>query len=281
MSHHRTGTRRAAGVMFLAIALGAGAGAKAQGLFSTPAAQPAEARLLRGWAEDDGQRVAGFEVDLADGWKTYWRAPGEAGIPPRFDWSGSENIADLEILWPAPIVFDSFGLKTLGYKTRMVLPLRLTPADPARPMRLSLSAFYGVCEDICVPAEASLSIEIAPGAPEEGAGPIRAALNALPGPAAAAGLESATCAFEGAEEERRFTARLSFGRAPEHAPVVVAEGSDAMLFSPLETTLAGDMITASGEVRVEPGAWIDRSALKLTLIDPSGGALELIGCASG
>lgn len=248
-------------------------------IFADPDARTSEASLLGGWREDDG-RIAGFRIELADGWKTYWRKPGDSGIPPRFDWSGSENLAGVEILWPAPVTFDSFGLLTIGYKRQMVLPLKLEPVDPARPIRLSLNVFYGVCSDICIPAEATLSLEIAPDAPEADAAPIRAALAALPRRAEDSGLTSAGCVFDGAGETRDFTARLRFDPAPRAAPVVVAEGPDGVWFGPLDARLSGDEITASGEIRVDSGVWLDRSALTLTLIDPAGaGALSVEGCA--
>ncbi|MEX2521127.1 MAG: protein-disulfide reductase DsbD domain-containing protein, partial [Paracoccaceae bacterium] len=157
-----------------------------------------DASLVAGWAEPGGGRIAALRVDLAPGWKTYWRQPGEAGIPPTFDWSGSENLGDIRIAWPAPVVFHTYGMRTIGYHDRMVLPLKVTPRDPALPVRLSLSLFYGVCEEICVPARADLALTIAPGAPAEAEALIRDALAALPAPAETAGLTAARCVLEGA-----------------------------------------------------------------------------------
>ena len=61
------------------------------------------------------------------GWKTYWRMPGDAGIPPQFDWSGSQNVKSVEVLWPAPQRFIDSGGETVGYKDRVVFPLRIVP----------------------------------------------------------------------------------------------------------------------------------------------------------
>ena len=72
-------------------------------------------RIIPGSRQDDGSRLAGLRLTLARGWKTYWRSPGEAGVPPSFDWSRSENVAGVEVLWPRPKFFDSFGLTTIGY----------------------------------------------------------------------------------------------------------------------------------------------------------------------
>ncbi|QIE57214.1 hypothetical protein G5B40_18265 [Pikeienuella piscinae] len=253
--------------------------ATAEGFFVDTGPAKSEARLVSGWAASDGTRIAALRVDLAEGWKTYWRNPGEAGIPPTFDWSGSENLAAVKIAWPAPIVFDSYGVRTIGYEHEMMLPLQVTPDDPTRPVRLSLALFYGVCDDICIPARADIALNIEPGAPAEGEAEIRAALEATPAPASGAGLKAAHCAIEGVGEAQRLTARLAFAAAPVHAPLVVAEGPEGVWFGPLETRLEKGEIVATGEMRAAPGEWIDRSALRLTLLDRAEGpALTVAGC---
>ena len=67
---------------------------------------------LDGWRQPDGSRLAAVEIRLAPGWHTYWRVPGDAGIPPSFDWSGSSNLASVAYEWPRPEIFDSFGMRT-------------------------------------------------------------------------------------------------------------------------------------------------------------------------
>ncbi|HCX68676.1 MAG TPA: hypothetical protein DHK64_14410, partial [Rhodobiaceae bacterium] len=57
---------------------------------------------------------AGLHLELSKGWKTYWRSPGEVGIPPSIDWAGSENIENVEFLWPAPERFTAFGIENFG-----------------------------------------------------------------------------------------------------------------------------------------------------------------------
>lgn len=246
----------------------------AQGLFGAPEAPQAEARLVGGWAEPDGGRIAALVVDLAPGWKTYWRRPGEAGIPPTFDWSGSGNLAAISVVWPAPIAFDTFDMQTLGYAGRMTLPLRITPEDPAAPVTLRLALFYGICEDICIPARADLALDIAPGAAAEGSAGIRAAMDAEPAPAPGA---AARCAFGGGA---RLTARIALAAPPEAAPVIVAEGQEGLWLGPMEAWLEGGEIVATGEMRAESGLWIDRAALRFTLISPEGGVV-VEGCAAG
>ena len=107
---------------------------------------------------------AGVEIDLADGWKTYWRIPGESGVPPTFDWSRSTNVKAVTVGWPAPArMIDETG-ETIGYVDVVVFPLKVEPSDPSRPATLALALTYAACEKICVPASADLSIDVVPGA---------------------------------------------------------------------------------------------------------------------
>lgn len=112
---------------------------------------PVTAEILPGWVKPDGTRVAAIRFALAPGWKTYWRAPGDAGIPPHFDWTGSDNLRGVGITWPAPQVFREGGVLTIGYKDELVLPVTLAPGDAGQPMRLEGTLDIGVCSDICVP----------------------------------------------------------------------------------------------------------------------------------
>ena len=85
-----------------------------------------EVRLLQGDLAD-GEWSAGVQIDLAEGWKTYWRMPGEAGIAPEFDWSGSRNVADVEVRWPAPRRYHDASGETVGYARRVVFTLAVVP----------------------------------------------------------------------------------------------------------------------------------------------------------
>jgi DsbC/DsbD-like thiol-disulfide interchange protein len=118
-------------------------------------------RLLAGGSDESGRALlAGIAFELDPGFKTYWRTPGESGLPPAFDWSGSENLASAEVLWPAPGRFDDQGGVAYGYKDRVLLPLRIVAADPSRPVRMRLKLDYGVCKDICIPASARLGLRL-------------------------------------------------------------------------------------------------------------------------
>jgi DsbC/DsbD-like thiol-disulfide interchange protein len=100
---------------------------------------------------------AGLDIKLAPGWKTYWRYPGDSGMPPRFNFAGSRNVKDVQILWPAPERMADGGGQSIGYHDRVIMPLRVTPIDPAQPVLLSLKLDYAVCEKLCLPVQAAAS----------------------------------------------------------------------------------------------------------------------------
>ncbi|WP_119389933.1 protein-disulfide reductase DsbD domain-containing protein [Taklimakanibacter lacteus] len=110
------------------------------------------ARLIGGETQGGVWRAA-LDIALDKGWKTYWRMPGDAGVPPQFDWSGSRNVRSLTVLWPAPARFNDESGETVGYKDRVVFPLDVTPADGGEPVDLRLNVFLGVCEVICIPVK--------------------------------------------------------------------------------------------------------------------------------
>jgi len=121
-------------------------------------------RLIAGSNRNaDGALRAGIEIKLQPGWKTYWRYPGDSGVPPQFDFSGSENLKTVKVLFPAPHLFTDETGQSLGYKDKVILPLAVSPQQPGKPVRLRLKADYAVCEKLCVPAEGRAELNLAAG----------------------------------------------------------------------------------------------------------------------
>jgi len=111
----------------------------------------ARVRLIRGGRAEDDRDLAGLVFEVEAGWHTYWRSPGTFGLPPTFNWEGSENIRGVEVQWPAPEhIFDG-SYEAYGYTGRVVLPLLVTREDEDAPARLNLAVGYAVCETICIP----------------------------------------------------------------------------------------------------------------------------------
>ena len=139
-----------------------------------------KSRLIAGRADLGGKSAlyAGLEVAMPEGWKTYWRAPGESGVPPEFDWKGSENLESATVFYPAPHRLIDKGGTNIGYKDHVIFPMAIAAKDPAKPVTLKLKAAYGVCKELCVPAEAELKLIVpANPAPSE---EIAAVLSSVP-----------------------------------------------------------------------------------------------------
>ncbi|MFJ5487660.1 protein-disulfide reductase DsbD domain-containing protein, partial [Hansschlegelia beijingensis] len=110
----------------------------------------------------DGARLAAVQIALEPGWKTYWRQPGASGVPPRFDFSKSENVESASVSYPAPERNADEDGVTNVYHGVVTLPVHVRPVDPAAPVTLRVVADYGVCERICVPAHTEAELELAP-----------------------------------------------------------------------------------------------------------------------
>ncbi len=126
-----------------------------------------KARLIGGSATRDGEPglYAGVELAMPEGWKTYWRSPGDAGgVPPEFDWQGSDNLASANVLFAAPHRLRDKAGDVVGYKDGVVFPILVKPKDPSKPVTLNGKVAYGVCKEICIPAEAELQLVIPPNA---------------------------------------------------------------------------------------------------------------------
>lgn len=102
-------------------------------------------------------------LDLEQGWKTYWRSPGEVGLPPALDWSGSTNIQSVEMMWPAPKKFDAFGIDNFGYEDRVIFPLQVVLEDYGQEVAAELGLDLLVCSDICVPQSIDLAVSLGQG----------------------------------------------------------------------------------------------------------------------
>lgn len=126
--------------------------------------QGAQVRLIAAARQGSGPYRAGLEIMLDPGVKTYWRTPGEAGVPPLFDWSKSKNLAQAEVAWPAPQKFDDAGSTGFGYAEHVIFPIEVTPKDGAQPVDLDLDLDFAVCKELCIPVRAELSLALKPDA---------------------------------------------------------------------------------------------------------------------
>jgi DsbC/DsbD-like thiol-disulfide interchange protein len=139
-------------------------------------------RLLAG-SRSGAVLLGGIAFQLQPGWKTYWRTAGDSGVPPRLDFSKSENIEAVTVLWPAPMKFDDgAGGYSFGYQNQVVLPLRIVAKNADKPVTLRADINYAVCEKLCIPVEANAELAITSVASTEDSA-LFAALDTVPKPA--------------------------------------------------------------------------------------------------
>ncbi len=235
------------------------------------------ATLRSGWQMDSGAHMAALDLTLAPGWKTYWRSPGEAGIPPSFDWSGSSNVKAVRLHWPAPNVFDTNGMQTIGYHDRLLLPIEVTAMDPSLPVRLEVRVDLGVCDQVCLPANLTLGADLLPpGAPDAA---ITAALTQQATAAGDAGVSRVSCVVDPIDDGLRLTARL---RMPDPgAPEMVAfETADPGVWVATSVTQreGGDLVSMTELVPPDGAPFmLDRSEVVITVLS-QGQAVEIQGC---
>jgi DsbC/DsbD-like thiol-disulfide interchange protein len=220
----------------------------------------------------------GIEIELAEGWKTYWRMPGEAGVPPQFEWQGSDNLAGVQVSYPAPKRLPEPGAETIGYKSRVLFPFAAKAVTAGKPVTLKLEAEFGVCKEICVPAQANLTLALPSAARSVPLPPLLSDAVAQV-PAAATGdakgrplLVATVARLDGATPELQVTARFA---GPAETADVFIEAPDS-IFVPM--TKRGEVrpdgrITFLSRLTPDIAKDLKGKALTLTLVG-SGGATE-------
>jgi DsbC/DsbD-like thiol-disulfide interchange protein len=178
--------RRVLFPVLLAASLGVAHPALAADVFSSDWTDglKSSARLIAANSAN-GALQAGVEIKLAPGAITYWRNPGDAGLPPTLSFEGSSNLAQTRVSFPAPRRLSEGGGEAFGYDRALILPIDVEAIDPSKPVELALKLNYAVCEVICVPAQANLRLALpadAGGAPSPFADAIAEAKALIPRP---------------------------------------------------------------------------------------------------
>lgn len=242
---------------------------------------PVTAEIMPGWVKSDGTRVAALHLTLEPGWKTYWRAPGDAGIPPSFDWSASRNLDTVSISWPAPKVFDQNGMRSIGYENTLVIPLAITSRKSNKPVHVRMEMDLGICADICIPHrldfDAVLDTQTTKPTPA-----IVAALAQRPYTESEAGVRAATCRVEPIEDGLRIETRVTMPSAGGEEVTVIEPGIDHVWVSEATTHREGNQVIAVSDMMHVDGGLIalDRSAVRITVLGQSH-AVDILGCTPG
>jgi len=234
--------------------------------------------VLPGWRTEAGTRIMALHVKLAPGWKTYWRAPGEASFPPRFDWSGSRNLDSIAFHWPVPEVFFQSGLRSVGYSDELVLPIELTPLVVGDDMAIRSEIALGVCKDICIPVQTRIFTDL--DGPEDRDPRIRAALASRPDTAREAGLRAITCAVEPISDGLRLTADIDMPKLGAREVAVFELPDHSVWVADATARRRGNSLVAATELVPPSGRpfLLDRSSVRITVLG-GGRAVEIQGCA--
>jgi DsbC/DsbD-like thiol-disulfide interchange protein len=215
-----------------------------------------------------GEVNAGIEIELAEGWKTYWRMPGDAGVPPTFEWTGSRNAAAITVSYPAPTRLPEPAAETIGYKKHVLFPVAAKAASPGAPVSLTLEVEIGICKDICVPAQAAMALDL-PAASQTGPlpEPLADALRRVPVPATAAVkdhpvLVSATARLGEAPAQLQVIAR--FPGSPEAADLFI-EAPESIYVPMSKRTATAPDGSLTFTVSLPPGTAQDLKGKTLTL----------------
>ncbi|MDJ0391137.1 protein-disulfide reductase DsbD family protein [Roseomonas sp. E05] len=232
----------------------------------------ATVRLLEGGADTSGTARFGLEIDLEPGWKTYWRSPGEGGFPPEIDFTGSTNLTDATVLWPAPHRQTFLGFETIGYGGKLVLPIDARLADPAAPARLDLKGALYVCSDICTRVDIAFDAVVRAGVAGEpsAAERIAAFRSKVPDDGAASGMAIAGAGFvqtpAGPALQAVATARDAF-----RAPDLLVETDPPLAFGAPQARFADDRrrveLTLLLAQPLPAGATLAGTSARLTLLD--------------
>ncbi|MFV2003326.1 MAG: protein-disulfide reductase DsbD domain-containing protein [Paracoccaceae bacterium] len=239
-----------------------------------------EVTVMPGWRTENGTNMAAIRIELAPGWKTYWRSPGEIGIPPRFAWSGSRNLGKVEIFWPTPSIHYTNGLRSIGYSGTTVIPIELTPKSAAKGATLLRGEMeLGICDQICIPTLVKLSADLPLGGSPDPE--ILASLADRPATAAEAGVRSVSCEVEPISDGLRITARISLPKMGPEEATMFELPDQSIWIGESTTTRRGRKLTAVADF-VPPNAapfLLSRSDVRITVVGERG-AVDIQGCAA-
>lgn len=240
----------------------------------------ARVEVLTGWRTAAGDHVAAVEITLAPGWITYWRAPGDSGIPPQFSFESDTNIESITPHWPVPQVYEDAGLRSIGYYDSVIFPLTVITDGATGDIPVSGQLTIGVCDEICIPVNFSFDTVLP--AVGQANSAISAALADKPLTGRDAHVGDVTCAIDPISDGLRMTTTIDVAKTGSSEVVVVEPSDPSVWVSQAEVSREGQLLTATVEMvhpSGEPFAF-DRSGVRITVLGDDQ-AIDLRGCKAG
>ena len=231
----------------------------------------AQAEVAPGW-RDGSTHIAGITLRMAPGWHTYWRTPGAVGIPPSFNWSGSQNVSDVSVRFPVPEVYDDDGTQSLVYFDEVMLPVVIKVGQSEQPVRLRGEIEIGVCEEICVPVTLRVDATL-----DATGGRDRRISNAMANVPETG--QPMTCKIKPIVDGVSVSATTAMPRVSGNLVAVLETSNPTVWVSPPTLQQVGNRLTATVDM-VPPNAKpfaLARSDVRMTIF-ADGRAIEMIGC---
>ena len=186
----------------------------------------AQLSFLPGWRHADEAEefhISGIRMSLDEGWKTYWRIPGEGGIGPQLEIESSRNLRAMELLFPGPKVFEQNDMLIIGYDEEVLFPIKFYPDNNELPIRFDASFYAGICEEVCIPVSYKISASLEP--PGKVDEEILGAMSRIPEEWNASGGAPIECNFEFTDSGLFAKARMPIPNSlgPDHVVFEYAE----------------------------------------------------------
>ncbi len=221
---------------------------------------------------DEKSFPVGLDLNLHDGWHTYWRTPGDAGLPPQLDWMASQNeagnVQDAVLQYPAPHRYTAYGLETIGYENHVILPILITPRAVGQAVTLKPDINLVVCSSVCVPKHYvfSLTIPSGPATKSAEADDLSRFQQKIPKPDLQSGLSITKTGFDG----KALTVEIS-ATQPLVTPDLFIESNGNLSFSAPKTMIASDRLHATLSLQaldtLPDGKTLAGMPLTVTLVD--------------
>lgn len=253
-------------------------GPAAAQVVANDASDVVQVTVMPGWREADGTHIAALKFDLAPGWKTFWRTPGDAGVPTRMSWAGSKNLGEARILWPTPKVFRQNGLRSIGYRDQVVVPLAFHAATNG-PIVIDGHLDFGVCAEICLPVSLDLDLLLPPDQ-KDNVEEISAAMHARPMTAPEAQVRRIACKVFHNGDRARIEVEIEMPPLDGLSEALVIEAANPALWigEPM-LSRKGDTLRGVAEIahRDETPFRLDMDQIRMMVLTTQA-AVDIQGC---
>ena len=235
--------------------------------------------VLDGGAVSQHTHRIAIQLTLAPGWKTYWRIPGESGIPPLLSFENSDNLKDSRIIWPLPKLFEQNEIQSIGYDQKLVLPIDLFPHIPQKEIHLKGNIQIGICKDICIPVTLDFFQKLNPNASMPSA--IQAAYASRPLNAREGNVDWIKCSFSPLENGLMLDTVIQMPSTGGNEIAIIEPGQSEVWTSEVTVKRTGKILRISSGLH-HPHAKqfiLDRSKIQFTILGENR-FVELMGCSA-